>query len=145
MEISPLADIEMEVGGVSAGVTVAMPERLPVSVLLGTDIPELGRLLSTDTSPDGVGEALVVTRAKAREMSEIEATHLHKKKQSRFRPNFVHKDEALSEIKPGPLSPNEDPTREVPLFGSSFAEDLIEQRPDRQRQTRREKRETCHK
>lgn len=76
--VYPLADVEMEVGGVSVGVRAAISERLPVSVLLVTDIPELGRLLCTDSSPDGVREALIVTRAKARETAAIKTTHLHK-------------------------------------------------------------------
>ena len=40
----PLAKIEMEVEDVKVGVRAAVSERLPIPVLLGTDVPELGHL-----------------------------------------------------------------------------------------------------
>lgn len=41
----PLADVNMELGGVKMGVRAAVSERLPVPVLLGMDVPELEHLL----------------------------------------------------------------------------------------------------
>ena len=49
-------------------VTAAVSDTLPVSVLLGTDVPELGRLLGVDprsTHSTTVEAALVMTRAQA--------------------------------------------------------------------------------
>ena len=56
----PLADVYMEVGGVAVQVTAAVSDTLPVLVLLGTDVPELGRFLRVNPSSihtPGVGEA----------------------------------------------------------------------------------------
>lgn len=46
----PLAEVEMELDGVPMRVKAAVADRLPVSVLLGTDVPELGRLLQMNQS-----------------------------------------------------------------------------------------------
>ena len=56
----PLADVTMDVGGVAIQVRAAVSDTLPVSVLLGTDVCELGRLLRenpSSTHTPGVGEA----------------------------------------------------------------------------------------
>ena len=42
----PLAQVQLEVEGQAMAVTVAVADRLPVSVLLGTDTPLLLKLLS---------------------------------------------------------------------------------------------------
>lgn len=41
----PLADVNVNVDGIEILFRVALSETLPVSVLLGTDIPQLGRLM----------------------------------------------------------------------------------------------------
>ena len=60
----PLAEVEMEVDGVKIGVRAAVSEKLPVPVLLGTDVPELGNLLQQDpraAHSEGVVETVVTT------------------------------------------------------------------------------------
>ena len=60
----PLANIEMEVEGVKVGVQAEVAEKLPVPVLLGTDVPELGHLLQKDpraAHSEGVVEEEVVS------------------------------------------------------------------------------------
>ena len=45
MVLYPLAEVEMELDGAKMMVQAAVSDTLPVLVLLGTDVPELGRLL----------------------------------------------------------------------------------------------------
>ena len=56
----PLAKISLEVDGKSIVVEAAVSETLPMSVLLGTDIPELTELLQTQTTEQAF---VAVTRA----------------------------------------------------------------------------------
>ena len=78
----PLAKVELEIE-----VHAAVSDTLPVSALLGTDVPELGLLLQNkplllQTKPlllqtSGMKEALVMTRAQVRENERAEAEQLH--------------------------------------------------------------------
>lgn len=45
----PLADVTVTVEGIAFTVRAAVSETLPVSALLGTDVPELGQLLTTNS------------------------------------------------------------------------------------------------
>ena len=66
----PLAKVHLKVDGQSLNITAAVAERLPVSVLLGTDVPLLTELLSGKLSTvkpvSKIEHALAVTRAKAK-------------------------------------------------------------------------------
>ena len=66
----PLAEVEMVVDGIPLQVEAAVSDTLPVSVLLGTDVPELNTLLGKQvscTATEQVQDALIVTtRAQAR-------------------------------------------------------------------------------
>jgi len=70
MVLYPLAEVKLELDGVQRRMKAAVSDTLPVSVLLGTDVPELGLLLRTNPSTihtEGVEEALLVTtRAQSR-------------------------------------------------------------------------------
>ena len=74
--VYPLAEIEIGIGGRSFTVEAAVVEKLPVSVLLGRDVPELVKLLQ---EPHGleVGEMqqaeamAVTTRAQKKRQEEI--------------------------------------------------------------------------
>ena len=72
----PLAQVHMEVEGQAMEVTVAVADRLPMSVLLGTDTPLLSKLLSGELqktrSVHKIDNALVVTRAGYRKQLEEE-------------------------------------------------------------------------
>ena len=57
-----LAKLEIEIGGSIVGVE-AVTDHLPVSVLLGKDVPELTKLLEQPSVE--MADALVVTRAQA--------------------------------------------------------------------------------
>ena len=56
----PLADISLEVNGKQIAVEAAVSDTLPMSVLLGTDTPELAELLVAEDSREA-GEAFAVT------------------------------------------------------------------------------------
>jgi predicted aspartyl protease len=62
VSLYPLAEVNLEFEGIQMRVKAAVSDSLPVSVLLGTDVPELGRLLRSNprTVHTTVGEALVV-------------------------------------------------------------------------------------
>lgn len=54
-----LANVEVDVEGHKLSVLAGVAEKLPYSVLLGTDVPELGTLLSgnaTSESLSGIGQ-----------------------------------------------------------------------------------------
>ena len=59
LHIYPLAELEIEIGGSTFVVEAGVTDHLPVSVLLGKDVPELTQLLEQSKGLD----ALVVTRA----------------------------------------------------------------------------------
>ncbi len=66
----PLAQVEVSVGGWSLEVKAAISETLPMDMLLGTDVPELGELLGLDVEKS---EAMAVTtRAQAEQQEDQE-------------------------------------------------------------------------
>ena len=68
----------------------AVSETLPVSVLLGTDIPELGQLLRSNPCTlhtRATEDALVVTRAQAKENARVERQTLQKERKSEVHPS----------------------------------------------------------
>ena len=72
----PLANVKLEVGGREVEVEAAISDTLPMSVLLGTDVAELGELLGLDkTKPIPSEDAFVViTRAQSKQRREEERT-----------------------------------------------------------------------
>ena len=73
--VYPLAEIEIEIGGRSFPVEAAVVEKLPVSVLLGRDVPELVKLLQEPPGREAQemreAEAMVVTtRAQKKQQEE---------------------------------------------------------------------------
>ena len=77
----PLADIRMEVDGLSIQVEAAVSDKLPAGVLLGTDVPALHTLLGTKPLPAKTHDVLVVTRAQARRQLEEELQRREKQVQ----------------------------------------------------------------
>ena len=69
----PLAEVAIEVEGLDLTVRAAISETLPMSVLLGTDVPQLGQLLHSNPAlvhSRGVEHALITTRAQAKKRAE---------------------------------------------------------------------------
>ena len=78
----PLAEVKMEVDGRQIQVEAAVSDTLPVSVLLGTDVAELGELLGKGISEKVQGQKddvwVVTTRAQA-EKQRVEEVAQHNK------------------------------------------------------------------
>ena len=120
VETYPLAAVTLEVEGLSLPVTAAVAQKLPVSVLLGTDVPELGDLLNSHSTSHH--NTLVMTRAQARSQAEAVVQAQQRQDQSEVCPNPVDN--------PPPLSTLDD--------------DLFSASRERPSLTRREKRKERH-
>ena len=66
----PMADVTMEVDGKEMTVEAAVSDTLPMSALLGTDVPELGELLATEDRIEGEEAFAVITRSEAKKQKE---------------------------------------------------------------------------
>ena len=81
MALYPLARVRIEVEGVGMEADAAVSESLPVAALLGTDAPQLGRLLHANPMvmhTEGMDHAIVTTCAQSqRETEEREQQWLH--------------------------------------------------------------------
>ena len=129
----PLADVNVSVGGVAFVVRAALSETLPVSVLLGTDVPQLGQLLSINpltVHTDDIGEAMVVTRAQAQESERVETEQQRRQEES-----SVHPTPLVDAVSPPDITPA---SQELPV-GARLDDDFFEQRPSQRHPTRREK------
>ena len=97
----PVADLKLEVDGVPVSVKAAVSQTLPVSVLLGTDVPELGRLLGVKSSTFGEngrqGAMMVVTRAGARKQEEEEELRRQKEVTSQVTASPVQLSQEVAE------------------------------------------------
>ena len=74
--LHPIADVAVEVEGLELTIRAAISDSLPMSVLLGTDVQELGQLLHgkpVSIHTEGTGRALVTTRAEARRRGKLRA------------------------------------------------------------------------
>ncbi len=131
----PMALVAMVVDGIPLQVKAAVSETLPVSVLLGTDVPELGDLLGKHTltkRPEVADVLMVTTRAQARrrEADEDARTERGETEEARARP--ITSTDPVRD-RDGPADPA-DPTTsgqtsdeevEELILGSDFADDLF--------------------
>ena len=88
----PLEHVDLVVDGVPLTVEAAVSKSLPVSVLLGTEVPELAKFVggkARGARRQGNEAWMVVTRAGARKQEEEEKTLLQKEKDSQVRPSPV--------------------------------------------------------
>ena len=134
----PLAEVEIEVSGVVIRVLAAVSDTLPVSVLLGTDVPELGLLLKQDPSglhTTDVEEVLVVTRAQAKTQTREEQLRVHAEKMSGVQ---------ATPVEPEPSSSLTDTPESSLEGGGDLANELFEEHPSRPKLTRQEKRRDRH-
>ena len=72
----PLADVAVEVEGLELTIRAAISDSLPMSVLLGTNVPEFGQLLHGNPASihtEGTAHALVTTRTAPRRREELRA------------------------------------------------------------------------
>ena len=155
----PLAQVELEVEGEKVQVQAAVSDNLPVSVLLGTDVPKLKKLLranSNNLQTIGMDAALVMTRSQVKEKERAEAEMSAKERRSGVEPNPVEESENGG-IGSGERSDEESgkqfgcETEDIEesgkqcetedILGSSFSDDLFRRKNLRVRKTRRQKRE----
>ncbi len=160
MVLYPLAEVELELEGRKRTVKAAVSETLPVSVLLGTDVPELGQLLRVNPSSvhsEGVEEALVVTtRAQQKRKESEERIQASKEERSGVKPTPLETLEKTGAVERGRDEPEqteltgegekETTVQDPEMPGSSFSEDLfVGGKTDRPRVTRRQKRQERHR
>ena len=124
----PLAEVDLVVDGIPLVVKAALSATLPVSVLLGTDVPELGHLLQTyhlAIHTPGASEVYVVTRARAKELQKDKCDRLWR--------------EAVSQVHLTPITESATTTGEnVPVpIGASLHNDLFTPYTPKPRLTRR--------
>ena len=83
----PMAEVNIEVdAGCTISAVAAVSDTLPMDVLLGTDIPELGKLLSRVSAEfrEQSNALVATTRARARQEAEAEKESLQKQQRSRI-------------------------------------------------------------
>ena len=89
----PLAMVDLVVDGVPLTVEAAVSKTLPVSVLLGTDVPELVRFLRADSKDSrnfgGCETLIMVTRAGAKKQEAEKEIQWQKEEESEVRPTPI--------------------------------------------------------
>ena len=131
----PVADLNLEVSGRTVRARAAVADKLPVSVLLGTDLPELGSLLCINTAnaEEGAEDALVTTRAQAAAAAQAEIEEQRKQEHSGAQP---HRLETRGEMEPIPAEGQQgSPFDTLDLFNIPATKTPL---------TRREKRRVRH-
>ena len=128
----PLANVRLCIQGTEFTIRAALSPTLPVSVLLGTDTPHLGQLLSVQAPGGHLAEAMIVTRAQAKARQEAEADRIRR--------------EAESGASPTPVSgqTSKASTSNEPPLGSTFSDDLFLSIAPRPRLSRQQKRINRH-
>ncbi len=98
----PLANVRMEIDGIPIEVEAAVSDTLPLSVLLGGDVPQLKQLLSSSSSldsplPISANNAMVViTRAQAKKQLEEEIVRREQEVLSGAKPKLVVDSQQVS-------------------------------------------------
>ena len=147
----PLAEVVLQVDGVDVKTIAAVSNTLPVSVLLGTDVPELNCLLQSNPSSmhtRGVEEALVVmTWAQSKREKMEEKAQAEKEEISGTRPSPIEEvGEQTEENEQAEVEEETDIEETEELFGSSFSEELFQkEKGQRQQLIRKQKRQERHR
>ena len=132
----PIAAVNMEIDGVRIRVKAAVCKTLPVSVLLGTDVPELFTLLSRGRPKEDSGMA-VVTRSKHKQQQLEGAEEQVKDLRSGARPTPLDEPTAEETY----TVPETESHEESSSPGTVFHQDLFTGGRSRTVLTRRQKRE----
>ena len=144
----PLTEVQITVDGRTFTVEAGVSHTLPVSVLLGTDVPQLVYLLrdtGEQSNKERAGdEALaVVTRTQARKQAEEFALQEQSERASGVEPSaltvdFLSAGEHGPEL--GPSGGSEEPVENPDMVGAEFDAELFIGGKERVRQTRKQKR-----
>ena len=151
--IYPLAEIEIVVGGRSLTVEAAVADKLPVSVLLGRDVPELGVLLQESDQDIGEmqpGEAMVVTtRARKRQQQQEEAVRMEEERRDGAHPKAIERLMTVNQEEDQPREGNLETgaqeadtveTSDGDMLGATFDEELFSGGQERVKLSRSQKR-----
>ena len=130
----PLCNVRIELEGHYIQVVAAVSDTLPTSVLLGTDVSELGNLLGTKiaprtTFPSEQRAYMVTTRAKGAAEASKEQEERSNEKKSGVNPNPVAVESSSTSTE-----------REVWDLGNEMDDCIFEGGYSRPKQTRRQKR-----
>ena len=146
----PLANIEVQLGGMAFRVEAAVSDRLPMSVLLCTDVPQLVELLNGVGREPGLdsdgGEAmdvLVMTRSQRAAQEQVEEQQREKQLRSGVQPSPV---DGVTVDTVGPLrdDPDDGVAVEYAMIGAEFGDDLFQSKKVRPKMTRAQKRANKH-
>ena len=135
----PTALVNMEIEGLQVCVEAAVCKSLPVSVLLGTDVPELFTLLSRVRSQEDLGMA-VVTRSKFKQQQLEAREEQVRDLQSGARPTSLEEPTAKKKGIDTSRVP-ETESYDSSLPGAAFHQDLFTGGRSRKVLTRSQKRE----
>ena len=138
----------MEVDGRQIQVEAAVSDTLPVSVLLGTDVVELGELLGKGISEKVRGQKddawVVTTRAQAEKQRVEEVAKHNKQLESGVQATSIMESGVDGEDKPESTAVGEtcniEDRSEDPVMGYDFDDDIFGISRERVKLTRREKR-----
>ena len=138
----PLARVKLEIDGHQIVMEAAISENLPMDVLLGTDVPELPKLLGAGVLPAGeepVADAMAVsTRGQMKQRETNQRIQEEKDTASGAHPSTI---EELSDGGEQPLHLREDAEEPVWELGKELADDLFLLQRERTMLTRRQKRD----
>ena len=111
----PLAQVDLEIDGQPLEVQAAVSDRLPMAVLLGTDVPQLRGLLSGELlgSEPRIENALVVTRARAKQQLEEEAKQRQRELSTEVQPTTLNQIEGIPEQEDLPTVPENPEDEEI--------------------------------
>ena len=142
----PLANIEVQLGCVTFMVEAAVSDCLPVSILLGTDVPSLVELLNGVGRGSGVSsdsgevmDALVMTRSQQATQERVEEEQRGKQLRCGVRPSPVD-EVAVKAVDPLEENPDDGVAEGGVMIGAEFDDDLFSSRRVRQKMTRAQKR-----
>ena len=140
----PLAQVEVEIEGQSFEIQAAVADRLPMAVLLGTDVPQLPELLSGELlgSETKIENALVVTRARARQQLEEAAEQQLREQRSGVQPTTLDRIGVTTEPEEvTTVQGNQEEETDIPVELRELDEELFEGGQERKKLTRNQKRE----
>ena len=129
----PIAEVEVEIGGQHYIVEASMVDKLPVSVLLGWDNPDLEALLQhrEELEQEAKDVMAVTTCAQKKTREEAAAIKEEKERKSEAVPNPVQEETRTQEEGAADI--------ESSRPGAEFAEELFSGGRTKPRKTRREK------
>ena len=97
----PIADVQIRMGDMEFTVKAGVSDRLPRSVLLGTDVPAWRELLNGALAEDGgCLPALIVTRAQRAAMEKEEAERVEKEVAPGAKPSPVEDETESCQVSP---------------------------------------------